>query len=345
MKNLKFITTVFLITILVNSYNSALAISSNDYDTQFPNVILPYFLNSTKEGYLVGTNKHRLYYREMSDHQKRKCLVILPGRSEPIMKYAEVFYDLSTKLQASGNNHHIFLLDHRGQGRSSREGITLQVGHVKDFNEYVNDLRMFVENIVKPSRCHGVSVLAHSMGAAIALKYFDSYPDTFDRMILSSPMLKIQTKPYPYLVAKAIVAANVLRGKEKEYAPGQGDHNPLARFEDNKFTSSPERFRMAQNMYVWFQDTVLGGTSNNWILEVMKETAEIRKNYSKVHIPLHVFTAGTELYSELEEMQKLCNKAMDCKLTNFPTSKHEIFMDRDENRNLAIEHTLEILLR
>lgn len=337
--------TTFFLTILVLSFKNSFAISSVDYDNQFPNTVLPYFINNTKEGYLIGTNKHRLYYREKSDEQKRRCLVILPGRSEPIMKYAEVFYDLDHAFKDRGAEHHIFLMDHRGQGRSSREGITLQVGHVNDFDEYVNDLRVFVEKIVKPSRCYGVSLVAHSMGAGIALRYLDFYPDTFDRFVLSSPMLKIQTKPYPYLAARTIVQANVLRGKGREYAPGQGDHNSNAKFEDNRFTTSPERFRMAQNIYEWFQDTKLGGTSNKWILEVMKGTNEIRKDYRKVNSPLRVFTAGTELYSELEEMQKLCEKAMDCELTDFPTAKHEIFMDRDENRNLALKLTLNTLLK
>lgn len=321
------------------------AIPSADYDNQFPNTVLPYFLNNTKEGYFIGTNKHRLYYREKSDNQNRRCLVILPGRSEPIMKYAEVFYDLDHALKQQGSDHHIFLMDHRGQGRSSREGITLQVGHVNDFNEYVSDLRYFVENIVKPSRCDGVSVVAHSMGAGIVLRYLDFYPDTFDRLVLSSPMLKIQTKPYPYLAARTIVQANVLRGKGKEYAPGQVDHNPEAKFEENKFTTNPQRFRMAQNIYEWFQDTKLGGTSNKWILEVMKGTNEVRKNYRKVNAPMKVFTAGTELYSELGEMNDLCTKAMDCQLTHFPTSKHEIFMDSDETRNLALKLTLDTLLK
>ena len=321
------------------------AISSNDYDLQFPNKILPYFLNNTREGYLNTNNNLKLYFRDKSDEQKRKCLVILPGRSEPILKYAEVFYDLDHAFIANGSEHHIFLLDHRGQGRSSREGKTSQVGYVKHFNDYVDDLRLFVETIVKPSRCLGVSLVAHSMGAGIALRYMDIYPDTFDRLVLSSPMLKIQTKPYPYLAARTIVQANVLRGKGKEYAPGQVDHNPDAKFEENKFTTSPERFRMAQNIYQWFEETKLGGSSNNWILEVMKGTNEIRKDYRKVNVPMRVFTAGTELYSELTEMRELCEKAMDCELTDFPTAKHEIFMDRDENRNLALKLTINTLLK
>lgn len=322
----------------------ALAINSSDYDNQFQNTVLPYFLNNTKEGYLTGVNKHRLYYREKSDNEKRKCLVILPGRSEPLYKYAEVFYDLEQTFNKSAIRHHIFLLDHRGQGRSSREGQTLQVGYVEDFNHYVQDLRTFVETIVKPARCLGVSAIAHSLGAGIVLRYIDFYPDTFDRLVLSSPMLKIQTKPYPYLAARTLVQANVLRGKGKEYAPGQGDHNPNAKFETNKFTTSPERFKMAQDMYVWFQDTILGGSSNRWIYEVMKATNEIRKDYRKIHVPMRVFTAGTELYSELSEMKKLCELASDCELTDFPTAKHEIFMDRDSNREEALALTIKTLL-
>lgn len=324
---------------------SSHAITTSDYETQFKKTIFPYFLNSTSEGNFIGVDGVNIYFRKKDSEEQKRCLVILPGRSEPILKYAEVFYDLEKALDEAKSPHHIFLMDHRGQGLSGREASNSETGYVKKFDHYVQDLRIFIETIVKPTRCLGVSVVAHSMGAGITLAYSQLYPDTFDRLVFSSPMLKIKTDPYPYLVARSIVQAQVLAGNGKNFAPGQGNHNPNAKFEENRFTTSPERFKMSQDIFEWYPKATLGGVSNNWIYQVMKATNDIRKNYPKVNPPMVVLTAGTELYSEPKEMKELCQEAMDCEQVHFPTAKHEIFMDRDENRSIAIQKAVEILTK
>lgn len=336
---------IWPITLLMLSIFSSHAISTSDYETQFKKTIFPHFIKSTEEGTFLGTDGISIYFRKKESAELKRCLVILPGRSEPIVKYAEVFYDLEKALEEKNSPHHIFLMDHRGQGLSGRETSNSQTGYVKRFDHYIQDLRTFVDTVVKPSRCLGVSVVAHSMGAGITLAYTHLYPDSFDRLVFSSPMLKIQTDPYPYLVARSIVQAQVLAGNGKNYAPGQGNHNPNAKFEENRFTTSPERFKMAQDIFEWYPTATLGGVSNNWIYQVMKGTNDIRKNYPAINPPMVVFTAGTELYSDPKEMKELCDKALDCQRLHFPTAKHEIFMDRDENRSVALEKTIEILTK
>lgn len=335
------LTILSMFSMLFSSH----AITTSDYETQFKKTILPYYLSSSVEGTFTGVDGVSIYYRKKDSADKKRCLVILPGRSEPIMKYAEVFYDLEKALEDAKSPHHIFLMDHRGQGLSGRETNNSQIGYVKKFDHYVDDLRTFIETVVKPNRCLGVGLVAHSMGAGIALAYMNLFPDTFDRLVFSSPMLKIQTDPYPYLVARSIVQAQVIAGNGKNYAPGQANHNPQAKFEENRFTTSPERFKMAQDIYQWYPSSTLGGVSNNWIYQVMKGTNQIRKIYPKINPPMVVFTAGTELYSDPKEMRELCEEAMDCERVHFPTAKHEIFMDRDENRSVALEKAVEILVK
>ncbi len=324
---------------------SSLAISEENYQTVLKNTVYPYFDTNAPGNFFEGVNKLPLFYRASADQSVKKCLIILPGRSEPINKYAELFYDLKTSLDALGVGYHIFLMDHRGQGLSGRETANSQVGYVTKFSDYVDDLDTFVRTVVRPTRCDGITLLAHSMGAGIGLEYTRLYTDTFDRIILSSPMLKIQTKPYPYFIAGTIVRAQVLAKKGKEYALGQKDHNPDSTFEENKFTTSPERFKMANGIFRDYPASTLGGVSNNWILQIMKGTKKLRKSYEIFHTPMLVFTAGIELYSDAKEMQVLCKRALGCENTHLPTSKHEVFMDRDENRNIVLQKTIDFLAR
>ena len=158
-------------------------------------------------------------------------------------------------------------------------------------------------------------------------------PHYFDKVALSSSMLKIQTKPYSYLVARTIVEALTVAGQGNKFTVGQKPFNPNSTFEENTFTTSPERFKMAMGMYDLFPKARLGGTSSRWVLEIMKGTNPMRSRYHEINVPLKVFNAGLEAYSEPSEMEKICNEAANCQRLFLPTSKHEVMMDRDVNRN------------
>jgi lysophospholipase len=261
-------------------------------------------------------------------------LLILPGRTEPIEKYAEVVFDL---LHARGGSKlSFYLMDHRGQGASGRMKNPSDMGYVDHFENYVADVETFIANQKFDQNCDQKFLLAHSLGAGIALNFILKHPHTFDRVAVSSPMLKIMTKPFPYAVARAIVSASTLAGYGAKFASGQSGYDPNLKFEANTFTSSPERFTMAMSMFETYPKTKLGGVSNRWVLEVMKATNPMRSCYHEITLPLRVFNAGIESYSEPAEMVKLCAEAANCKRIFLETSKHEVMMDRDVNRDVVI---------
>lgn len=313
--------------------NNVFAISEVNYLKNYQEKIAP-FINLMREGTFRGKNNLAIHYRTFIRQSANNCLVILPGRTEPLEKYAEVIYDL---LQTKGgSNLNFYLMDHRGQGASDRMKSPADMGYVDSFENYVSDVEAFVTFQKLDQNCDQKFLLAHSLGAGIATSLVLKNPEMFDRVALTSPMLKIMTKPYAYKVARAIVEASILAGREAKFAVGQKGYDPGLKFEENTFTTSPERFNMSMSIFEIYPKAKLGGVANRWISQVMKGTNPIRSRYHELHVPLRVFIAGMEAYSEPSEMVKLCAEAANCKKIFLETSKHEVMMDKDVNRDIVI---------
>jgi lysophospholipase len=330
-----------LLLLLCTLSPSAFAIGESNYAADYQSKVIP-LIQSYQYGTMSGEKGVAINYASYtSNPDSQRCVVILPGRSESIEKYAELVYDLDHSELAGEFTY--FLMDHRGQGSSGRMVSDSEKGYVKNFAHYTKDLKKFLDTVVAKKNCSDTSLIAHSLGAGIATDLMQKYPGYFDRAALTSPMLKIQTKPYKYFVAKAIVELSVLAGFGKKFAPGQSGYDPIRNFEENTFTSSPARYEMTMNLNDLFPATRLGGPTNRWVLEVMQATRTIRKNYDKIEIPVKVFHAGIETYSEKSEMIRFCDEVADCERTYLETSKHEVLMDRDVNRDVVIAGIIELL--
>lgn len=326
-----------IIALLLSTSPSVFAISEANYAAEYQEKIVP-VLHKYQYGEFEGRNKISIHYATYTTNPiSTRCLVILPGRTEPIEKYAEVVESLDTGKLAGQFTY--FLMDHRGQGSSERmisDSSDYQKGYVDHFENYADDIKIFMDTVVAQKNCSEKLLLAHSLGAGISVDFLQRYPEYFDRAALTSPMLKILTAPYSYAVARTIVLASMAAGRAKKFAVGQKEFNPTRDFDNNAFTTSSARYEMAMSTFDLFPKAKLGGVTNQWLNEVMSTTRTIRKHYGDITIPLRVFHAGNELYSEPGEMIRLCEEAPHCNRTLLPTSKHEVLMDRDVNRDQVI---------
>jgi lysophospholipase len=317
--------------------NSAFAISEGNYEETYQKKVVP-LIKSMNEGFFNGKDGISIHYRTLlkkNDGSPRNCLVILPGREEALEKYAEVVYDLNQSL--ADKNLSFYLMDHRGQGTSGRMKKTLDMSYVEYFDDFVTDVETFLINQKVAENCDQKFLLAHSLGGGIAVGYLLKHPAFFDKVALSSPMLKIMTKPFGYKTARAIVSTATFLGLGDKFAAKQKGFDPDLTFEQNAFTTSPERFKMARSMFTVYGESKLGGVSNRFVLEVMKATNLMRTRLSELRPPMRVFIAGNELYVEPSEMVKMCDVAGDCQAIFLKNSKHEVLMDRDVNRDVVMK--------
>lgn len=216
----------------------------------------------------TGTGGCRLHYSSWQPAQATAALVLVPGRIEAGHKYAEFIAD------ALHSGYQVFVLDHRGQGASDRLLPDPQRGYVKDFSDYVDDLQLFINNIVQPDCNLPLLAIAHSMGGAILAAYLQQQrSNPIQAAVFSSPMWGIHTSPLPAgivpVVANCMRSLNQLWSQQAWYVPGQGPYQPKT-FELNDLTHSAERYQWFRDLYQQYPQYQLGGVSWHWLAEALK---------------------------------------------------------------------------
>ncbi len=263
----------------------------------------------------------------------RATIVVVTGQSESWLKFAEVFFDLYQR------GYSIFAYDHRGQGQSPHlSTVNPQIQHVEFFSDYAQDLNTFVETVVKPSSTsESLYLLAHSMGGAVAMDYLSTYETPFQRAVLSAPMLQINTKPYPEAVGLALVRLQLLLRKGMNYAPTQGNYNFEQAFESNRLTRSEARFWLTNEMFRRYPQTLIGGTSNNWVYQSIRATHRIRNASGTIKVPFLLLQAEHDQMVKSKGQTIACANASSlCTFEIMADSEHEILMERDFIRNRAL---------
>lgn len=127
----------------------------------------------TREGYVVGADGVRLFYRLVREGQE--VIVFLHGG--PGMGIDDGGYDLEP-LAAKG--HTLLLLNERGAGRSEVITEPAKLG----IDAYVAD----VEAVREQFGLRQISLIGLSWGSAVAAEYAAAHPGRVRRMALVSPM-------------------------------------------------------------------------------------------------------------------------------------------------------------
>lgn len=325
--------SLLLLTTLISS--TAWSISEDEYKISFESLVRPFFLNS-RSVEMKSFDGVKIHYR----HFKRgfdRLLVIIPGRTEPTDKYAELVYDLRER------DFDFLLIDPRGQGHSERlipEDI--KKGYVKNYSDYVRDLKLILDSVKK--NYQAITFLGHSMGGAIGLLYEETYPHSFDKMVLSCPMMQMKTQNLNEAAALASLQLLSWVGRDKAYIPGGGPDGVSPPFESNRVTSSLARFNMARDIDSREPKLVMASATVGWTLEALKMGRKIFKERSSIDFPpMILFQAEHDEFSHDERQQKFCKEKKDCELIFMKDSKHEMLQERDEIRDAVLKKIQDFL--
>jgi len=293
-----------------------------------------------------GAEQAQIHYAEFKKEENKKCLIIVPGRTEAYLKYQELSYDL---FQQGFN---IFLLDHRGQGLSQRLLKDPHKGHVESFQYYVDDLQLFIKNIVKQTCQSKPYLLAHSMGGAIATRYLQQFPDTIQAAVLSAPMLGFNTGNVPKSIGETLIQAtskmNHWLGDESWYFLGHKGYSPKT-FESNELMHSKIRFQIFQQVYKTTPSIQLGGVTVNWLVESIKATQDIFNDIGNIKTPIILLQSGDDKIVDMQAQNDFCQQLHRINPQSCPEGKpfkiegayHELLFEIDDYRNQALLKTIE----
>jgi len=347
MKILKLTPILFILVLTANcTYDSFEEIKevSNKYDITSEDDLVDAiylseindFFNSGIDGYFEGEKGINIYFKyflQESIETEKGAIVISNGRTEAVIKYKELIFDLFR------NGYSVYIYDHRGQGFSDRlYKPDTEMGHIDSFDYYVDDLKNFYNLIVEPNNHESIFLLAHSMGGTIATLYIEKYTNDFKALALTSPMFSLG------FINCAVI--NIIKPNEVDYAPGKGNYNfSLESYEENTVTNSKIRFNILLDLFENNPNAKIGGPSYQWVLESCNSFEKIFDDIKNIKTPLILLQGGEEEIVDpdahnkfIEELNQL---GSDGKGYFLPNSKHEILIETDDNRIKAISKILE----
>jgi alpha-beta hydrolase superfamily lysophospholipase len=130
----------------------------------------------TQTGTLTAKDGTSIYWKAwLPDGSPKAVLHVIHGYAEHIDRYGNVVDELVPAGYA------VFGNDHRGHGKSQGRR-----GHVKNFQEFIDDEREFAHEVIKAQVPDApYFVLGHSMGSLIAMNYVEQNTDGLKGLVLS----------------------------------------------------------------------------------------------------------------------------------------------------------------
>ncbi len=294
----------------------------------------------------LGVDDVPIHYAQfIQEKAEIPTIVIVPGRCESYLKYQELSYDLYRQ------GYNIFIIDHRGQGLSGRMLPSPNKGYVNKFQDYVDDLQYFIENIVAPKSSVKPYLLAHSMGGAIAIRFMQDSPNAIKAAVISSPMLGFYSGLLPKCIAKILVAIklkfNNIISNTPWYFLGQKDYSPVS-FQENRLTHSKKRYQYFVDVYKKNNTIQLGGVTTHWLAQSIAAQKEIFAKITQLKTPILLLQASGDIVvcqqaqsdfcQQLHTLQpQSCPHGVPVKIDN---AYHELFFEIDNHRSSAIIQSL-----
>src|SRR5664279_1350548 len=259
---------------------------------------------------------------------RKGTVVLLQGRAEYIEKYFETVRDLRARGFA------VATFDWRGQGLSDRGLKDASKGHVRNFSEYATDLEAIMQQVVLPDCPPPIFALAHSMGAAIAIRACHDGSRWFERLVCSAPMIAL---PPGRLTRMAGPLARFMRllGRGGRLVPtGHGSAIGPDDFIGNVLTSDPVRY--ARNMAVLEEapELGIGAPTIAWAdaaMRLMKRFAE--PSYAaSIRQPILLVAAGRDEVVSTAAIENFGINLLAGRHLILAGSRHEILQEQDHYR-------------
>ena len=200
----------------------------------------------------------------------RGTVVLLPGRTEYIEKYARAAGDLVARGWS------VVTVDWRGQGLADRALADPMVGHVQDFDQYQRDLDAVLALVRAEGMPAPLMLMAHSMGGCIGLRAL--HRDLgFRAAVFSAPMWGILLAAWLKPVAQVLSALATPFGQAHRYAPGTGAKTYVAEaaFPGNVLTTDQPMWDWMRAQVVSHPELSLGGPSMGWLRAALTECAAL----------------------------------------------------------------------
>ncbi|WP_050930215.1 alpha/beta fold hydrolase [Aestuariivita boseongensis] len=269
----------------------------------------------------------------------RGTLLLFPGRSEYVEKYARFASDVTAEGYA------MMAIDWRGQGIADRLLPDRRIGHVGRFRDFQKDVAAMValaQELDMPKPWH---ILGHSMGGAIALRSVMEGIDVLSASF-TGPMWGILMAKGMRQMALALYYASKWTGQGHRLAPTATAENYIltSPFEGNTLTNTPEMWEYMKTQVTRYPDMALGGPSIHWLGEALRECRYLRRA-APPPVPAICFVGEDEAIVDREAMRLRMANWTGGSYQVVNDAQHEILMEGPETRALVLRQMLDLFER
>jgi lysophospholipase len=256
----------------------------------------------------------------------RGVCVVLQGQTEFLEKYCEVIDELRLR------GFTVAAFDWRGQGGSAPVQTDTRKVHIEGFAQYDEDLRAFLDNIVKPLTEKAPLALAHSMGGHILLRTLHDRPDAFAAAVLTAPMLRVSTRGQPEWLVPIVTRLMMLLGRKADFVFGMDARDPLTMsFADQLVTSDRARFARTHALLDAHPELRRAGPTWNWLSAAYESMKKVMAPgfAETIRTPVLMFGAGRDRIVNTEAVRDYAARLAHGTYLEIDSAEHEILMEND----------------
>jgi lysophospholipase len=260
-------------------------------------------------------------------------ILFLPGRGDHYEKYLET---LEYYAQAGWV---VTSFDWRGQGLSGRFLSDPNVGHIDDFATWIADLKYFYAKWKSETPGPHV-VIAHSMGGHLAMRALVEKVIDPVAVILSAPMLGIQSGGLPISFNHAFAKLMVRIGRGN-MAAWKVSEKPMSAMHLRAKILTHDKDRYADEL-AWWQirpKVKLGPPSWHWIERAMHSTRMLDEAgvIEAVKTPLLLLATTADQLVSTKRIIKDSKRLPNAELILFSKeAAHELLREADEVRDKCL---------
>ncbi|GGD95332.1 lysophospholipase [Aureimonas endophytica] len=257
----------------------------------------------------------------------RGTILLLQGRNEAIEKYFETIEDLSAR------GYCVLTFDWRGQGGSQRVTRNPAKGHITHFDAYFRDFEAVFRDVALPD-CRGpYAVLAHSMGAAVAILGAKAFLNRIERIVASAPLVALAgARPR---TNQFFVAANLLRWTGFSGLPVRGGRGAAAYTPArNPLTSDRHRFERNRRLAAEAPHLFVNGPTAGWLAAATGAMRRLDDSdvIAELHVPTLIVTAGADAVVSSAAAERLGWRMRSGHVLALPEARHELLQEADRFR-------------
>ncbi len=223
---------------------------------------------------------HARHWAATDRNSAKGTLLIVHGYSE----HGECYTHVAEFFHRAG--YEAFALDLPGHGRSQGRR-----SDIRRFSDYVHSMEAFVEQALKLNCPKPISILGHSLGGLVVLRFIEtSYlAGKIERLCISSPLLglfRFSVPTLPWLKRFTYLLPNVTLNNEAELGEDVLTH-------DKKMS---ERRRN--------DPLIKSRVTPRWTREVIKARELAFEDIDHIRIPMALFQAGDERVVSRSEAER-----------------------------------------